>query len=207
METMQAGMADLKFAGPAHGEVIDRNRTAGRTKGPIEIDVSIDASESEAGQVAGGVIVADEAQAASGGLGIDDRERDWRTGGHKSGAIGGDSGEGVEPRGEVGEGKSGGSGDGLGDSNGTLVEIHRGDRAVHGGGIGYQHRGGRRIKGRTIGGASERDGRGNSSEGQEKLVKRFHERYHWPLTGAIVLLLVEILLPERKRGKKVSIVD
>lgn len=39
------------------------------------------------------------------------------------------------------------------------------------------------------------------SEGQEKLVKRFHERYHWPLTGAILLLLVEILLPERKRGK------
>ena len=42
------------------------------------------------------------------------------------------------------------------------------------------------------------------SEGQEKLVKRFHERYHWPLAAAILLLLVEILMPERKRGRKVS---
>ncbi len=42
------------------------------------------------------------------------------------------------------------------------------------------------------------------SEGQEKLVKRFHERYHWPLAAAIVLLLVEILMPERKRGRKFS---
>ena len=36
------------------------------------------------------------------------------------------------------------------------------------------------------------------SEGQEKLVKRMHERYHWPLGLAIVLLLVEMLLPERR---------
>jgi len=36
------------------------------------------------------------------------------------------------------------------------------------------------------------------SEGQEKLVKHFHERYHFPLAAAIVLLLVEILLPERR---------
>lgn len=36
------------------------------------------------------------------------------------------------------------------------------------------------------------------SEGQEKLVKRFHERYHWPLAAAILLLLGEILLPERR---------
>ena len=36
------------------------------------------------------------------------------------------------------------------------------------------------------------------SEGQEKLIKRFHERYHWPLAAAILLLLVEILLPERR---------
>lgn len=41
------------------------------------------------------------------------------------------------------------------------------------------------------------------SEGQEKLVKRMHERYHWPLGGAIVLLLFEILLPDRKRDKNV----
>ncbi len=41
------------------------------------------------------------------------------------------------------------------------------------------------------------------SEGQEKLVKRMHERYHWPLAVAIVLLLVEMLLPERgPRGER-----
>jgi Ca-activated chloride channel family protein len=37
------------------------------------------------------------------------------------------------------------------------------------------------------------------SEHQEKLIKRYHERYHWPLVLAVVLLLVETLLPERKR--------
>src|ERR1044071_1072051 len=41
------------------------------------------------------------------------------------------------------------------------------------------------------------------SEGQEKLVKHFHERYHWPLALAIVLLLAEMLLPERRREKPV----
>lgn len=40
------------------------------------------------------------------------------------------------------------------------------------------------------------------SEGQEKLVKRFHERYHWPLAVAMVLLLAEMLWPERKRERK-----
>jgi len=39
------------------------------------------------------------------------------------------------------------------------------------------------------------------SEGQEKLVKRFFERYHWPLAVAIVLLLVEMLMPERRRER------
>ena len=40
------------------------------------------------------------------------------------------------------------------------------------------------------------------SEGQEKLVKRFHERFHWPLAAAVLLLLVEILLPERRSPKR-----
>jgi len=34
---------------------------------------------------------------------------------------------------------------------------------------------------------------------QEKLVRRYHEQFHWPLGAAIVLLFVEILLPARKR--------
>jgi Ca-activated chloride channel family protein len=38
------------------------------------------------------------------------------------------------------------------------------------------------------------------SESASKLVKRWHERYHWPLAGAILLLLVEALLPERRRA-------
>ncbi len=40
------------------------------------------------------------------------------------------------------------------------------------------------------------------SEGQEKLVKRFHERYHLPLGAAIVLLLIEMLLPERASTRR-----
>ncbi len=40
------------------------------------------------------------------------------------------------------------------------------------------------------------------SEGQEKLVKRMHERYHWPLGAAILLLLVEMLLPDRSRKRR-----
>ena len=45
------------------------------------------------------------------------------------------------------------------------------------------------------------------SEGKEKLVRRYHEQFHWPLAAALVLLLVEFLLPERKRGAKVSADD
>jgi Ca-activated chloride channel family protein len=40
------------------------------------------------------------------------------------------------------------------------------------------------------------------SEGQEKLVKRMHECYHWPLAAGIALLLVEMSLPERSRRRK-----
>ena len=42
------------------------------------------------------------------------------------------------------------------------------------------------------------------SEHQEKLIKRYHERYHWPLGLAIALLVVEVLLPERKRETQAS---
>jgi len=37
------------------------------------------------------------------------------------------------------------------------------------------------------------------SQHQEKFVRRYHERYHWPLAAAIMLLLAEFLFPERKR--------
>jgi len=42
------------------------------------------------------------------------------------------------------------------------------------------------------------------SEGQEKLVKRYHERYHWPLAAAILLLLAEMLFPEQRRASRRS---
>ncbi|HWX18460.1 MAG TPA: VWA domain-containing protein [Candidatus Binatia bacterium] len=40
------------------------------------------------------------------------------------------------------------------------------------------------------------------SEHEEKLVKQYHERYHWPLAAAIVLLVAEMLFPERRRELK-----
>ncbi len=36
------------------------------------------------------------------------------------------------------------------------------------------------------------------SEHQEKLIRRYHERFHWPLGAAILLLIIEMLFPERK---------
>ena len=39
------------------------------------------------------------------------------------------------------------------------------------------------------------------SEIKEKLVRRYHEQFQWPLTAAMVLLVLEFLLPERKRAK------
>src|SRR5262249_26507469 len=39
------------------------------------------------------------------------------------------------------------------------------------------------------------------SETSEKLVRRYHERYHWPLAIAMILLLTEMLFPERKRER------
>jgi Ca-activated chloride channel family protein len=38
------------------------------------------------------------------------------------------------------------------------------------------------------------------SEGEERLVRRYHEQYHWPLAAAVLLLLAEMFLPERKRS-------
>jgi Ca-activated chloride channel family protein len=40
------------------------------------------------------------------------------------------------------------------------------------------------------------------TEAKEKLVRRYHEQFQWPLAAAILLLLVEMLLPERKRAAK-----
>jgi len=44
------------------------------------------------------------------------------------------------------------------------------------------------------------------SEHQQKLVKQFEERYHWPLAFAIVFLMIEVLIPERKREKATAAV-
>ncbi len=40
------------------------------------------------------------------------------------------------------------------------------------------------------------------SEAQEKMVRRYHEQFHWPLAFAITLLLLEMLLPERTRSAR-----
>ena len=42
------------------------------------------------------------------------------------------------------------------------------------------------------------------TESQERLVRRYHEQFQWPLLMAIGLLLVEMLLPERKRETAVA---
>ncbi|MGA9453246.1 MAG: VWA domain-containing protein [Verrucomicrobiia bacterium] len=39
------------------------------------------------------------------------------------------------------------------------------------------------------------------SESQERLVRRYHEQFQWPLLAAMVLLLAEMFLPERKRER------
>jgi len=38
------------------------------------------------------------------------------------------------------------------------------------------------------------------SEGEERLVRRYHEQFQWPLAAAVLLLLAEMLLPERKKS-------
>jgi Ca-activated chloride channel family protein len=43
------------------------------------------------------------------------------------------------------------------------------------------------------------------SGGKEKLVKQYHEQFQWPLAVAILLLLAEMFLPERKREKKSTV--
>jgi Ca-activated chloride channel family protein len=40
------------------------------------------------------------------------------------------------------------------------------------------------------------------SEGEERLVRRYHEQYHWPLAAAVLVLLAEMFLQERKRAAK-----
>src|SRR5882672_4372325 len=42
------------------------------------------------------------------------------------------------------------------------------------------------------------------SEHQEKLVRQYHERYHWPLALALILLAIEMLFPERKREPRMT---
>ena len=42
------------------------------------------------------------------------------------------------------------------------------------------------------------------TEGQEKIVRHYHEQFQWPLAAAIILLVAEFFLPERKRSKAQS---
>lgn len=39
-------------------------------------------------------------------------------------------------------------------------------------------------------------------ENQQKLIRQYQDRYHWPLALALVLLMAETLLPERKRERR-----
>lgn len=43
------------------------------------------------------------------------------------------------------------------------------------------------------------------SAAQEKLIRRYHEQYQWPLAVAIGLLLLEMLLPDRSRSVKIPV--
>jgi Ca-activated chloride channel family protein len=45
------------------------------------------------------------------------------------------------------------------------------------------------------------------SESSEKMVRRYHEQYHWPLAIAILLLIAELFFPERKRERKIGRAD
>jgi len=40
------------------------------------------------------------------------------------------------------------------------------------------------------------------SESGEKLMRRYHERYHWPLALAILFLIVEMIIPEKRRSTR-----
>ena len=42
------------------------------------------------------------------------------------------------------------------------------------------------------------------SDGQEKLIRHYHEQFRWPLALAISLLIIELLLPERAKSGKSS---
>jgi Ca-activated chloride channel family protein len=39
------------------------------------------------------------------------------------------------------------------------------------------------------------------SEGRERLIRNYHEQFQWPLTAALLLLLTEMFLPERKSNR------
>jgi Ca-activated chloride channel family protein len=38
------------------------------------------------------------------------------------------------------------------------------------------------------------------SEGEERLVRRYHEQFQWPLAAAVLLVLAEMFLPDRKKS-------
>lgn len=42
------------------------------------------------------------------------------------------------------------------------------------------------------------------AEGKEKLIRRYHEQYHWPLALALVLLVAEMLFPERRPSRQLG---
>ena len=97
-----------------------------------------------------------------------------------------------------------GGGDFVRDAQGNVVKSHLNERLLQQiagateGGFYLPLRGAKAIDTLYEQGLSKLP----KSQHQEKFVRRYHERYHWPLAVAIVLLLVELLFPERKREPK-----
>jgi Ca-activated chloride channel family protein len=99
-----------------------------------------------------------------------------------------------------------GGGDYVRDEQGTVVKSHLNERLLQQiasateGGFYLPLRGAKAIDTLYDQGLAKLP----KSQHQEKFVRQYHDRYHWPLAAAILLLLVETLFPERKRERSAN---
>ena len=96
-----------------------------------------------------------------------------------------------------------GSGDYIRDSDGNVVKSHLNETllrqiAATTGGFYLPLRGANTVETLYEKGLTPLP----KSENEERLVRRYHEQYHWPMAAAALLLLAEMFLPERKRAAK-----